>query len=843
MKKINQSSLVVAIAAATAAMASVPASGQNSGYAIEEIMVTSRRVEENLQDTPVAVSAYTGDSLEARQINGTDDLGKITPNLEFTNNAPLAGNNNSSQAFIRGIGQVSARSNVDPGVGLYIDDVYMGQSVGGTMEMRDISGIEVLRGPQGALFGRNTIGGAVLIKTTEPGHEFGGKLRVTTGSDGLLELFGAVDLPFSDNVRSRFSFGSKQQDGYVTRLNDGTDLGDTDNYTFTGKLFFTPSDDLELKFQFDHTKADENGAPLVFAAYNNNTDESNPSSAAHFGAIQSIVNGCPDAYFINPGPPGQPVFTIENRGDAGFPISGLSNIVGGSNVDLSVVGGTNGAGTTTAGGPPRGYTAENSNSACVNNQYIAGEFSNNGTGPVESSLENSGVSFHAKYDINDEFTFKSISAFRELSWTGKRDADNTPFTILHTDYESDGDQFSQEFQLLYQGATVNGVTGVYYFEEEVEDILTVDLANRISLDSDNNTTENDNWAVFTQWTYHATDQLSLTLGARRTEENKGSTPEQFDYTDLSLGDDTPSVLTTTLVGTQGQVGGAAGFGEYYLEPKKYEETYSATTISASASYRWNNSVMTYASYSEGFKGGGWNSSFNVPQTLEALDSFHQFDQEEAESIELGLKADLFEKSLRINAAVFSTDYTNLQFIFRVGPAPYLLNAGEASIKGAEVEITWIPSGNWIVEGGLGYLDDKIDSISTDFAALGASTSITTANTLPYTPELQWNIGVGYSAEFGDIVVEPRVDVSYRDETFFDTSNTALIAQTDTITTVDASMAISSNNSDWRVVIGINNATDEVYPVSGNSSLSTGTGYAEIAYARPREYFASFSYNF
>jgi len=139
---------------------------QTSGFALEEVVVTARRVEENVQEVPVSISAFTADTLERRQITGTDDLGKITPNLQFTNNAPLAGNNNSSVVFIRGVGQISARANTDPGVGLYIDEVYMGQSVGGSMEMYDIASVQVLRGPQGALFGRNTLGGAVLLTTT-----------------------------------------------------------------------------------------------------------------------------------------------------------------------------------------------------------------------------------------------------------------------------------------------------------------------------------------------------------------------------------------------------------------------------------------------------------------------------------------------------------------------------------------------------------------------------------------------------------------------------------------------------------------------------------------------------
>ncbi|TPD63199.1 TonB-dependent receptor [Emcibacter nanhaiensis] len=774
------------------------------GFEIEEISVTARKVTENMQDVPVAVTAFTGDALERRQINTTTDIGKITPNLEFTNNAPLAGNPNSSIIFIRGIGQVSPRANSDPGVGLYIDDVYMGQSVGGTMEFRDIAGVQVLRGPQGTLFGRNTIGGAVLLSTKEPGEEFGGTVKTRVGTDNLRQIFAGVDVPITDELKTRFTMGHKSQDGYVTRLYDGTKLGDTNNTTITAKAVYTPSDNFTIKLNFDHTQTDENGAPLVFAAYGNNTDPTVAQSAAFFGAIQSIAAGCTDAYFVGGGGPGAVVSYAP-----GFDTSIFDS------VDFIAWDAGAGAYVKTVGGPPLGYTAENTDSRCANNQWNAGPYANNGTGPVGSSMENWGVSLNMAYDMSDAVTLKSITSYRELNWTGKRDADNTPFTILHTDYDSSGDQFSQELQATYSSDIMKGVVGLFYYEEEVVDILTVALGERESLDSDNNTVQNDAWAAFTQWTYDITDKLSLTGGIRYTEENKGSIPDQFDYADPDA---------------------------KYLEVKLYEEKYTATTFSGSIDYRFNDNFMVYASYSEGFKGGGWNSSFNVPQSAEALENFHQFDEERAKTIEVGFKSDLLDNTLRLNAAAFFTDYTDLQFVFRAGPAPYLLNAGKASINGFEAELTWVPSENWIIEAGIGYLDDSIDEV-VDLSGLGVSTPISTDNSLPFTPEIQANLGIGYTNYIGNLEVSPRVDISYRDQTFFDTANTVEIAQMDGVTTIDASIAVQPQDGNWQLVFSMNNLTDEVYPVSGNSSLTTGSGYAEAAYARKRQWFLSLNYDF
>jgi iron complex outermembrane receptor protein len=184
--------LVMAIsqALATAAAAAfaphaVAQSQEAEATRLEEIIVTARKVQEDLQKTPIAITALSGDALEERQVFRTDVLDQVVPNLQFANNAPLAGNNSSSQVFIRGIGQTDPTSTVDPGVGLYVDDVYIGNAVGASMALRDVANVQVLRGPQGTLFGRNTIGGAVLITTTDPGDDFGGEVRAELAPTSL----------------------------------------------------------------------------------------------------------------------------------------------------------------------------------------------------------------------------------------------------------------------------------------------------------------------------------------------------------------------------------------------------------------------------------------------------------------------------------------------------------------------------------------------------------------------------------------------------------------------------------------------------------------------------------
>ena len=726
---------------------------------LEEITVTARKVSENLQETPIAITVLTGSDLEDRQIFNTNVLDQVVPNLQFGDNAALAGNNHSSQVFIRGIGQTDPTSTVDPGVGLYIDDVYMGSAVGGTMTLRDIDSIQVLRGPQGTLFGRNTIGGAILITTQDPGDEFGGTARAGTGSDSLIDGFVALDTPFSEAVKARFALGYRNQEGYVTRP-DGTDLGDTNTFTGTMKWLFTPSEKFKARLAFDYTKADENGSPLVFAAIN---------EAATFPRVASQDAGCPGVVF----PASGPVPMIDD---------------------------------------PR----------CANDLQGAGPYRNNGNLPLQSWLENWGSSLNMTFTLSDAIELKSITAYREIKWKGSRDADNTPLTILNTIYDVSGDQFSQELQFTYKSDPLIGVVGLYYFEQTSHDIATVELnppPPGVQRDSDNNDVDNQSWAAFTQWTYNFTERFGATVGGRYTEDKKGAYPDQFDYA-------TPNVKQVPV--------------------QWYRDTFTSFTPSGSLQFQWNDEAMTYLSYSEGFKGGGWNSHFNSVLTAAQQEALHEFSPEEAQTIELGTKLELADRTVRLNVAVFSSDYKDMQLTYRGpapnGVAPFITNAGKTSIDGAEAELTWAATPDFLVEGSVGYLDASIDDLSNiPFAVLPPG--LAEGNVLPFAPEWTGHLGLSYTARAGGLEIIPRLDVSYQSETFFDATNTREIAQGDDVTTVNAQLQLRGNDAQWRAIVGVNNATDETYAVAGNSSLSTGSGYAEIAYARPREWFVNFQYDF
>ena len=177
-----------------------------------------------------------------------------------------------------------------------------------------------------------------------------------------------------------------------------------------------------------------------------------------------------------------------------------------------------------------------------------------------------------------------------------------------------------------------------------------------------------------------------------------------------------------------------------------------------------------------------------------------------------------------------------------GVAPFLINAGKASVDGGELEATWAPTENWIIEASVGYLDATLDELDINPVAAPPA-SLLPGNRLPFAPEWQAHAGIGYTAHAGSILIIPRIDASYQDTTFFDAANTRPIAQLDSVTVYNVSLRFEPEKGNWGVTLGVNNASDETYPIAGNSSLDTGSGYAEIAYSRPREYFAILNYDF
>ena len=408
---------------------------------MEEMVVTARRREEGLQDAPIAVSAYSGDTLDYRGVSSLDQIERFVPSLTLQNNPSFGGASNSAAIYLRGVGQKEFLPTTEPGVGLYVDGVYVARSVGAILDIVDVERLEVLRGPQGTLFGRNTIGGAIAITTRkpEPGGEFESELAVATGTDDLLHLRGSVHLPVSDTFAIRGTVASMEQDGYVERT-DGTDLGDDD--TITGRLSFAwePSDRFSAHVSIDATKDKENGPAMELIGID-------------FTDLSQL-----DGVVLAPPPP----------------MAFIHNVT-----TAAVAPGVPCAVTDTAG---NGITFNPAAPNCYDARYIGADGDNEGSAPAYSETDIYGVSATLEYDLSAALALKSITAYRELESEFARDGDHSPHRISQFEDTLDQSQFTQELQLLGTHDNFNWIVGLYYFEEDGDNVNTLDftVSNRQS---------------------------------------------------------------------------------------------------------------------------------------------------------------------------------------------------------------------------------------------------------------------------------------------------------------------------------------------------------------------------
>ncbi len=753
---------------------------------VEEIVVTARRREESMQDTPIAVSAFSAEVLEDRQVRSTQDLEQITPSLQFKPAGQLSGNTAATVVFIRGVGQLDPTAAVDPGVGIYLDEVYLGRAVGGLLDFGDTAGVEVLRGPQGTLFGRNTIGGAILVRSRKP--EIGPlrtQARLRLGADNLYEGFLASNLPLGDKLSARVAGGLRKRQGYVTRAFDGRDLGNDDFYSLNGGLSWKPSKDVDVFVRGDYTKRDENGAPFVFAGIN---------ESAPVPAIVSVAARCPGATmpFLPPGTPGL--------------------------------------------GPPNVPVIDDPR--CANDFQALGNFVSGGTAPVVSTSEVWGVAGTASFDVNERLSLKSITAFRSTGSRGVRDADNTPFEILTTDLTTDSEQISQELQARLSYHHVSAIVGAYFFDETTTERASVPLTfpptppliasvlsgGPGSRDLQFSDLETRSLAAFGQVSVKPTTALELSGGLRYTEDRKS-----YQGTVLNLFPSTkpdPSPLPTLAIPEGGPL---------YIFSTPNERTFSALTGSASLQYRWSTSVSTYASYARSFKSGGFNTRYNAPPP-----GFMPvpFDEEKVDSFELGAKLDL-SRHFRLNLAAFHAGYDDIQLIFRQGVVPLLFNAGEASIRGLEAELSLHSSSGLTLDGSLSILDDNIESITP---VPGASATVAPGDDLPLTPSLQGNLSVSQRIGLNDrYSLTPRLDGSYTSHLTFITGSVPIIEQ-EGYWVGNATVRLADEKRGWQLTVGVLNLLNEAYLIQGNASLAT-LGYAERMYARPRSWFTQLSLTF
>jgi iron complex outermembrane receptor protein len=728
---------------------------------MEEITVTARKREESIEKTPISMSAYSGAAIEARGITNISDISRFTPNLVIQNNPSYGGSNSSAAVFIRGVGQKDFIATVEPGVGMYIDGVYMARSIGGLLDLVDVQRIEVLRGPQGTLFGRNTIGGAISITTEKPGPELGGKASATYGTDNRIEIKGSVNVPIANGLYMKVSGARFKQDGYVSQPATGQKLGDKDSWTGRAALRWVPTEKIEFNLAVDGTRTRENGAPLVVRGVNYNSAIFNP-------------NNLP---LLPPGSPATPGFYVINP-PADVPTDNFSLLNNYVMTLLADAGNCLGLGSATYN--PQG---DQTNPACYGSQYF-GESSKTSYGTVRSVSDSDiwGVNFTADWTVNDELKLKSITAYRKLKSTFQRDEDESPLGISALYDTMDEHQFSQELQL--QGNSIGNklkwILGAYYFDEHavnpnIVDFFPVKILSGGSI-------SNKSYAAFAQGTYSLTDQLNLTAGLRYTKDKKSFLPDQY-------------VIDGKFTGLP------AGFRVLPYTP--VDTSVGKWTPMVNLAYQLTPDLMGYLTYSQGYKSGGFTQRVFPP-----LSATPTFNPETVKVYEGGLKWVGFDRKLHLNAAAYYTDYKDIQVQVFTGVAPVFRNAAKARIQGFEFDFQAAPGDGWFFEGSAGYTDPK-------FKEIGAGATELTVDS-QFEKVSKWMLSAAISKEiplsnYGSLM--PRIDWSYRSHYFNDARNNPVIAQPG-YHLFNANLTWNSPDEKWSLAGGVNNIFKNNYIIVG-----------------------------
>jgi len=762
--------LTLLAAATLAASASAQAPRDGAAQALEEIVVTARMREESLQSAPIAISAYTGDALAYRGVTRLDEAAKFVPGLTLENNPSFGGASNSAAIYLRGVGQKEFLPTTDPGVGLYVDGVYVARSVGAILDVVDIERVEVLRGPQGTLFGRNTIGGAISVTTVkpEPGGEFGGYASAATGTDDLLRLKGSVHLPLGETLAARLSVADLNQDGYVERT-DGVDLGDDDTTTGRAALAWKPNERFAADLAFEATRDRENGQPMRLIGID----------FTDLSQLQGLVASVPP------------------------PMAFIHNVTFGATAPGVPCAATDAAGN--------GVTYNPAAPNCYDARYIGKDGKNQGTAPAFSDADVRGASATLRYELTPELTLKSISAWRDLDAKFARDGDDSPHRISQFYDDLEQEQYTQELQLLGAHARLNWIVGLYYFTEEGVNTNILDFT--VSNFRSGGDFENESWAAFAQATYDVTSTLHLTLGARQTEEQKSFRPDQIIFQNYFAGISQVVPPGNPLAALDAPFLQA---GERVLPYLWKDIDTSEFTPMVNLSWDATEDLMLYASYSEGFKSGGFTqrvfppivAGYTAPPGTPDIDLIPTYDPEFVDVWELGFKLTGLDGMLRLNGAAFRTEYEDLQVQVFDSVAPVTRNIGKATIDGVELELQAAPGAGWLIDASATWLDAGYDEIDT------ANTLIGENYEFERVPEYAASLGVSKEFDLETLgFVTVRGDWSYRDSTYNDAYNTPLL-QTDSYDLIDASVRWQDCQRLWTVALSGLNLGDEEYLVTG-----------------------------
>jgi outer membrane receptor protein involved in Fe transport len=877
---------------------SVAASAQEPEGLFEEIVVVAQKREQNIMEVPVAVTAVTGAQIQASGIKDVFDLQQNVPSL-------IVGQSQSSTTSffqIRSVGSTSNNFGVESSVGLYVDGVYRSRQSSMINDLIDIEAVEVLRGPQGTLFGKNTPSGAVTVRSVRPSQDADAFVEATAGDLGLVKFSAAANIPIGDNLALRGTFFSTQRDGYVDDVIFGDDVhNDRDRRGVRLQLANDASEDLNWRLIADYAEIDEICCVAVTRVDNIVSQNTLTDPIPTFGTDFSIflLGGTVFTEFPYAPPFIQLLESLPLCDPVGVPCF-LPNGLPGRILP---------GGSIRTGAGFEDYTVATS--------FLP-----------ESSNEDTGLSFELNNTFDNGMTFTSISAFRSFDSLDFVDVDFTNVAVLDRTNDATQDSFSQELRLAGEfGNGHNYVVGAYYFEQEivnrkstndagflspflaqdpavaagaaaVQGVYDFITANMIPLPYqppgnpavlpgstalDVVTQDHDSWAVFAQSDFALGDDWVLTLGARYTDEQKdidavytsaplpSSTPrpdfEALRFQSCLL---IPECFATLPPGTApfDPVGAlpifqpffSPGWGVFGFDPlgprPDLQDSISDDQVTGTAKITWfpSDSTMFYASYATGYKSGGTNDDRLNP----VFDQI--FGPETSESIEIGFKGDL--GPVRLSMAIYDTQYEDFQANSFTGTGFNLQNAGDLDTQGIEVEFLWRPFESTEIQGYYAKNEGKYESFvngtcrdafvfHTQMDDPGLAPGLNpildeercdrSGDVLPYNPEDQVFFAVTQDLELGDNTMYFRGEFSHYSEAFTDGDVDPFTRQDD-FNLINLRIGYIWTDFNAEFTLWGRNITDERY-YAGSFDGPAQDGHMNSYPAEPSSYGITFRKNF
>jgi iron complex outermembrane recepter protein len=795
------SALALGQSTAFAQTAAADQSAAAPSDALQEVVVTAEFRKEKLQETPIAITAVNAEAMEQRNMTNLIDVANVAPNVTMFENSAAYGKTNA--AFIRGIGQGDFNLAAgEPGVGIYIDDVYFSTTLGSAFDLYDLDSVEILRGPQGTLQGKNSIGGAINMHSKKPTGSDDGYVDVTLGNFGRRDMKAAYDMKLTDDIFVRVSAFEQYRNGYVTRANYACATGqpaagsgvttDSRGYTINTNAPNYLQGNVPNQLGGNCAIGTEGGIDVRGAR----------------AQIRWLINDKMENNFTG--------YVVDDNSEAAAetlvvadpaPLAAFNAyLLGkyGQQFDSRFI--------------PKNFYTTYSNFYDLDLQEAI---------PNTNSMHQWGFSDVYDWDFAEKAHFKSITAFLGY-WTDfSDDQSNTPLPLAWAYNLVDHQQFTQE--LRFTGTALpndqlDWATGAFYFHGTSLNRGQINVAIDGLNFQQNSPAIDQNEAVFLQGTEHLTSKLDLTAGVRETHEDK-------EYTYQSFFQPNPRV------------------GPYGVE-------YSHTDWKVSLGYKVTSDVLAYATVSTGFRGGGFD-----PRPF-AVSQIEEFQPEKLTEYEVGLKSDWFEHRFRANVAAYYGNYKNIQFnaqkIVDGIPDPGIFNVGGANISGYEVEISTRPVGALTIDASMGYTAFFYKDLGTNIGCGAFANPTAAANALQCVtgnptysdypvgqPKLKANVGIAYAFNVpGGSSLTPRVDVTYQSEVFADvTNNIPGAAIMPSRYLMNGRVQWDAANGKWAVAFLGSNLTNKEYYVSLFDLRAFGEGMETGQPGAPREWAVNVHYKF